>query len=215
MPHTMIDLELSISTIPKKNERRDAAENRQLILATARRLFAEHGVAAVCMSDIAKEACVGKGTLYRRYSSKGDLCLALLDDELRLFQNQIMETFREQTNSGSAPLDQLLWFIEQAVMFTHTHLPLMVEISAAGSEKTVQDVNQPHFWMEMTIKGLLAQTQKDGLISPQTDLHYITSALLSPLDARIMQHHIEVRGYAPEQITHGIQTIIRSLIAWF
>ena len=208
----MIDLGLTISTTPKKNERRDAAENRQLILATARRLFAAHGVAAVCMSDIAKEASVGKGTLYRRYSSKGDLCLALLDNELRQFQDMVMQTFREQTHSGLDSLDQLLWFIEQTVLFTHTHLPLMVEISAAGSEGTVQDINQPHFWMEMTVKGLLTQVQNDGRISAEADLNYITSALLSPLDARIMQHHVEVRGYLPEQITHGIQTIIRGLM---
>jgi hypothetical protein len=52
-------------------ERRDAAENRQQVLAAASRLFAARGVAAVSMDEIAREACVGKGTLYRRYAHKG------------------------------------------------------------------------------------------------------------------------------------------------
>ncbi|MEM8856884.1 MAG: TetR/AcrR family transcriptional regulator [Chloroflexota bacterium] len=208
----MINIGPTIQTQPAKSERRDAAENRQLILATARKLFAEQGVAAVCMSDIAKEACVGKGTLYRRFSNKGRLCLALLDDELREFQNKVIQNFQEQTTNQIPIYEQLLWFVEQAVNFTSIHLPLMVEISAAGSEGAVQDVNQPHFWFEMTLKGHLLQLQNSQLISPEENLDYIASAILAPLDARIMKHHLETRGFTTKQITHGIQTLIRGLM---
>ena len=46
-------------------KRRDARENRRLLLEVAKRLFAEQGIAATTMKQIASAAGVGKGTLYR------------------------------------------------------------------------------------------------------------------------------------------------------
>ncbi|MFT7585817.1 MAG: AcrR family transcriptional regulator [Cellvibrionaceae bacterium] len=208
----MNNLDLTIHHPIERSERRDAAENRQLLLATASRLFAVHGVEAICMSEIAKTAGVGKGTLYRRFSSKGELCLALLDCEMRQFQNTILKSFQEQIENGVSTIRRLNWFVEQSVAFTISHLSLMVEISQAGGENAVQDINQPHFWLEMTVKGHLQQMKANGEIMPETDLDYITTALLAPLDARIMKSHIDNRGYSEEQIVKGIQDLIAGLM---
>ena len=81
----------------RKSERRDAAENREHILRIAESLFAEQGVASVNMADIAKAAGVGKGTLYRRFANKGELCLALMDDQFREFQDIMLDRFRQLT----------------------------------------------------------------------------------------------------------------------
>ena len=48
-----------------QTEPRGARENRQLLLEVAKRLFAEQGIAATTMKQIASAAGVGKGTLYR------------------------------------------------------------------------------------------------------------------------------------------------------
>ncbi|MBA4208778.1 MAG: TetR/AcrR family transcriptional regulator [Parvibaculum sp.] len=53
------------------------AETRAAILAAARGLVAEGGFAAVQMSEIAKQAGVATGTLYRYFSSKEALCREL------------------------------------------------------------------------------------------------------------------------------------------
>ncbi len=57
--------------------RADAARNRELILQTARRCFAERGL-SVTLNDIAHEAGVGVGTVYRRFADKDALIEALL-----------------------------------------------------------------------------------------------------------------------------------------
>ncbi|GGL88309.1 TetR family transcriptional regulator [Curtobacterium citreum] len=57
--------------------RADAARNRELILQTARRCFAERGT-SVTLNDIAHEAGVGVGTVYRRFADKDSLIEALL-----------------------------------------------------------------------------------------------------------------------------------------
>ncbi|WFR66961.1 helix-turn-helix domain containing protein [Curtobacterium flaccumfaciens] len=57
--------------------RADAARNRELILQTARKCFAERGI-SVTLNDIAHEAGVGVGTVYRRFADKDSLIEALL-----------------------------------------------------------------------------------------------------------------------------------------
>jgi AcrR family transcriptional regulator len=71
-------IELDIVPAGTKAERADAARNREKILAAARRLFDDRGVEHVTMDEIAVEAKVGKGTLYRRFGDRANLAIALL-----------------------------------------------------------------------------------------------------------------------------------------
>jgi AcrR family transcriptional regulator len=71
-------------------ERADAARNRRKVLTAAQALFAERGVDAVTMDDVAAAAGVGKGTLYRRFGDKGGLAAALLDERERELQGRML-----------------------------------------------------------------------------------------------------------------------------
>jgi AcrR family transcriptional regulator len=62
--------------------RRDAAHNRDKILAAARAAFGEDGV-DVCVEAIAQRAGVGVGTLYRRFPTKELLIEAVVDEVLQ------------------------------------------------------------------------------------------------------------------------------------
>src|SRR5207244_11478218 len=86
-------------------ERRDATEHRRRILEVARRLFAERGVAAVSMHQIAIAAGIGQGTLYRRYAHKGELSMDLLSER----HQQSVEGIATQydATATSPPLDRL------------------------------------------------------------------------------------------------------------
>ena len=72
------------ATRPKREGRAapDAERNRQRILATAREVFAEQGL-DVPMEDLARQAGVGVGTLYRRYPNRADLIVAVFADKMR------------------------------------------------------------------------------------------------------------------------------------
>lgn len=59
--------------------RADAARNRRLLIDAAARVFAEAGMDAG-VDEIAREAGVGIGTLYRRFATKDDLIAAVFDD---------------------------------------------------------------------------------------------------------------------------------------
>ena len=78
-------------------ERADAARNRQAVLDAASRMFAsEADPGAVTMDDIAAEAGVGKGTLFRRFGDRAGLIRALFDAQIA--------DLTETITSGPAPL---------------------------------------------------------------------------------------------------------------
>jgi AcrR family transcriptional regulator len=70
---------------PDRPLRADAARNRQLILATADRLFARDGI-DVTLNDIAHEAGIGVGTVYRRFDDRQALIDALFVERFRAFR---------------------------------------------------------------------------------------------------------------------------------
>src|SRR6058998_4428676 len=82
-----------------RHERRDATEHRQRILEVAQRLFAEQGVDAVSMHQIAMAAGIGQGTLYRRYAHKGELCMDLLRERHESFAQEVAELLAAKATS--------------------------------------------------------------------------------------------------------------------
>src|ERR1700759_737425 len=78
------------------HERGDAARNRALLLQAARSLVGKRGADAVTMDDIAAEAGVGKGTVFRRFGSRAGLMMVPLDEDDRANQQAFL--------SGPAPL---------------------------------------------------------------------------------------------------------------
>jgi AcrR family transcriptional regulator len=62
---------------------------RQRILDTAFRLFYAHGVRGVGVDTVIAESGVAKATLYKHFSSKGDLVLAYLDRVDELWRGQL------------------------------------------------------------------------------------------------------------------------------
>jgi AcrR family transcriptional regulator len=71
----------SNTTLEPRPLRRDAERNRIRILASAKVLFAEHGV-DVSLDDIARHAGVGVGTVYRRFPDREALIDELLEDKI-------------------------------------------------------------------------------------------------------------------------------------
>ena len=196
---------------PSRQERADATANRLLILNTAESLFNEQGVEAVTMADIAQAAGVGKGTLYRRFANKPELCLALMDEQMVAFQNGTLAGLRELATSDIPAKEQLDFFLDALVHFTDSHLPLICEVQRAGLFSGGPEHESPHIWQHMTIKGLLNTAGRAGEVSPEVDVEYTADALLAPLRATLFRFQREGRGYSLERISAGLQEIAGGL----
>ncbi len=192
----------------ERHERADAAANRALILKTAERLFAERGVANVCMAEIAEAAGVGKGTLYRRFAGKAELCLALLDSQMSEFQAEALARFRRQSAEGATHLAQLADFLEALVAFTEIHAPLLSEVERGGLLRVDAPLNVPHFWQFMTVSALLRAASRRGEVVADLDLDYVGEALLAPLQIDIFRYQRDARGYSLERIAAGLRGLV-------
>src|SRR3954468_8625414 len=124
--------DLPVLDVGVVRERADAARNRLLVLAAAERLFAERGVAGVTMDDVAAAAGVGKGTLYRRFTDKGGLAVALLDQRERELQQAIL-TGPAPLGPGAPPVERLVAFVAAYLELVDRQLDLvlMSETSSA------------------------------------------------------------------------------------
>src|SRR5271169_106623 len=92
---------------PPPAERADATRNRRLLLATARDMLAEQGADKLTMDGLAERAGLGKGTVFRRFGTRAGIFAALLDDDERAFQQQVVAG-PQPLGPGAAPLDRLI-----------------------------------------------------------------------------------------------------------
>ena len=112
-------------------ERADAARNRRRILEAAERLFKDRGVAGVSMDDVAAEAGVGKGTLYRRFGDKAGLGIAVLDERERELQDAILRG-PPPLGPGAPPRKRLKAFVRAYLDYAWRNLELLV-VAETGS----------------------------------------------------------------------------------
>jgi AcrR family transcriptional regulator len=160
------------------------------------------------MSEIAAAAGVGKGTLYRRFASKGELCLSLLDQQMSDFQNGMLARFQNQTAQGVSYLEQLSRFLEALVEFTEIHSPLLIEVQRDGISQGDVRLNLPHFWQYMTVSALLRSAARHDEISPGFDLDFLGEALLAPLSIDNFSFQRRIRGYSTERIGAGLRSLV-------
>lgn len=127
-------IELPVLEVGVIRERADAARNRLRVLAAAERLFTTRGVVGVTMDDVAAEAGVGKGTLYRRFGDKGGLAVALLDERERELQQRMLNG-PPPLGPGAPPAARLAAFVEAYVTLVATQLDLVLlsETSTPGA----------------------------------------------------------------------------------
>jgi TetR/AcrR family acrAB operon transcriptional repressor len=76
----------------------EAEQTRQAIMESARRLFAERGVARTSLDQIAQAAGLTRGAIYWHFANKAELFTALREDSLLPFFQVMGETLQESAH---------------------------------------------------------------------------------------------------------------------
>ncbi len=75
----------------KDRRARDKASRREAILNAAKEVFAEKGLLASTIDDVAQRAEVAKGTIYLHFKAKEEMFMALMDQGLALVGKRFTE----------------------------------------------------------------------------------------------------------------------------
>ena len=187
-----------------ERERADARRNRERILCAAMRLIERDGVEAVSMDDVAAEAGVGKGTLYRRFGDRSSLLRALIEEPERAFQESLIRG-APPLGPGAAPEDRLHAFGDALLGFLDGHAAF---IEAAETLEGVKRYAHPVYGFYRTHVGvLLRQILGD---SPTTD--YLADCIIAPLGAEPFLHQRLRRGLAVDEIRDGWHALVDAVL---
>ena len=159
-------------------ERADAARNRKHLLATAREMLAEQcGADGLTMDGLAERAGLGKGTVFRRFGTRAGIFQALLEDDERDFQEQVL--------AGPAPLGPGAPAMERLIAYGEARIAFMIrnrDIARAtldGRQPIPAGTESP--LSRTHIRMLLGQLRLDG-----ADLEMLAIQLTAALDGPML-----------------------------
>jgi AcrR family transcriptional regulator len=185
-------------------ERADAVRNRRHLLATAREMLAEEGGDTLTMDALAQRAGLGKGTVFRRFGTRAGIFQALLDDDERDFQEQVLAG-PPPLGPGAPPLDRLIAYGRARIGFLIEHREI-ARAALDGSHPIPAGSQTP--LSQTHIRILLGQI----LLGP-ADLDVLAIQLTAALDGPLLLYlsASDLTGAAPqagERIGRGWQDLI-------
>jgi AcrR family transcriptional regulator len=176
---------------PVRHERADAARNRATILAAAEALVAEHGAQCVTMDQVARAACVGKGTLFRHFGDRCGLMRGLLDERERGLQEGFIRG-PAPLGPGAPPRERLVAFGERMLEHIEIQGDLLVAAeNGAPGERLRHSVYAAY---RAHVTALLRDSVYDG------DIGYLADVLLGALVSELVLFQRRDLAMSPDDL---------------
>ena len=182
-------------------ERADAARNRERILAAADRVIARTGVDGLTMDEVAWEAGVGKGTLFRRFDSRAGLMAAILDRSEREWQESVLSG-PPPLGPGADPLARLLALGHSRMRRNLKHLALMHAAVGPQPGRNFAVIG----FVVMHVRFLLEELSTTG------DLDVLALQLVATLDPPVVAHMADGLRMSHERIDAGWDDLVRKVV---
>jgi len=183
-------------------QRADAVRNRARLLEAAERLVAEHGAGALTMDAVATAACVGKGTVFRRFGDRTGLLQALLDRAERQFQQAFMSG-APPLGPGAPPRRRLVAFGSAALRHDTAHLELYL---AAQPDPARRFLN-PAYRVRLSHVTMLLR-EAGGAPDPEL----LGQTLMANLDVALVNHLLTQRGMALERLGRHWRDLVARVV---
>ncbi|WP_433444980.1 TetR/AcrR family transcriptional regulator [Nonomuraea sp. CA-141351] len=145
-----------------RHMRADAQRNRARLLAAASAAFARAGV-ETSLDDIARDADVGSGTLYRHFSTREALVEAVLDDRYKALAAEAAKLQAEHS-----PQEALMAWLKLFVNHLMTYRGLAASVTTALHNETSPLHSACHV-MRAAAYELVATAQRNGAVRDDID----------------------------------------------
>ncbi len=141
--------------------RKDAARNRELLLAAARDVFAERGLDA-SLDDVARAAGVGVGTAYRHFGNKYELAKAI-------FQQRIEDvvSLAERACATADPWEGIVAFIEGVAAAQADDRGLREVLMGVHDSEQVEQIQAR---MTGPLTDLVERAKRESALRPDVDV---------------------------------------------
>jgi len=144
-------------------------KTRQAIIAAAMKLFADKGYEQTSMDELAREAGVGKGTIYGYFAAKSEILFAFLEEEVE----HAFEAL-EAKRGADAPLqEQLVAQMLGQLSYVTTNREfgrIFARELTFPEEKTVRSSRELDMRYFSKLGEVLSAAQARGELPPETDL---------------------------------------------
>lgn len=138
--------------------RADAARNRERILVAAGQVFAARGLDAT-LDDVAAQAGLGVGTVYRRFADKAELIEALFEEDVNGVV-ALAETAARMEDSWLG----LVWFLERLAEKESANLGLRdVILHGVSGRDRLSEAREK---IVPLVTRLVERAQRDGRLRP-------------------------------------------------
>jgi AcrR family transcriptional regulator len=172
-------------------------DRRAQLIEAAHRVIARRGFPAATTREIAAEAGVAEGTIYRYFTDKVDLCLAVVGDRLP----ELLRRLPEQAGRRS-PRTVLIEFVTDALDAWTDIIPFLSgvtsdpELAKRFRERKQDDARSAHRGLSDYIEA----EQAAGRIGAETDPRMLSKMLLSGafhqayMSAVVGESNLELQG---------------------
>ncbi len=191
----------------------DIAIKRDRILDAAMRLLLEKGYTKTTMSLVAREASVGRGTVYWHFTSKDDLFFNLLERETEKIEGD-MPRLLETDMPAIVKLETLI----RGFFQLYSEVPNMMRAFMSvltGSDEQMQQRLLAYFSSiygryDALIEGLLETAKQDGDVRADLDSRVVAAAIVVMLDAMFIQIHFGLVENDPDRLAEGVISVMRN-----
>jgi AcrR family transcriptional regulator len=177
--------------------RADAARNRENILRTARALFAARG-GSVGIDEIAREAGVAVGTLYRHFPTKADLVNAIVTELADRIFGALDEAVA-RIDAGGSPMAELTVLTERISEAAGEDRIIKAAMSNLGLQATREDEDKA----VAGLNRIVAAGHAEGSLHPD----------VTPADIVLMMHTLPGDELPEPARRRWVQLMLRGLAA--
>ncbi len=193
---------------PHRALRADAARNRTRIMEAAWRLLTQHELGDLNMEQVAREADIGKGTLYRHYPTKESLLEALVGAGA----GRIVADMQERIPPEADALTKLRTVVAVCYdVYETSRISVDLLLSAwRFSERCAPPEQRDTHPMTLTVarvRSIIEQGVREGSFRP-LDLDYTATAIFSLISPVAFAKQSERLGYSRAELEERVIDLI-------